>query len=447
MKRSPVTLLVCVLLLGTGAAMYPPDSRASTGNHGSSYRAGNPSAGLRSGARTVSQEHKTATAGMPVPPADITFRDPACQHEIAGEAYMDTLPAGRSCSNTPDTQQRFAIRLGRRIGTSNDILGEFDGVRVDYRPRDGLTLNGIAGYPVFTAEDVFNSERQLFGISAATNSVANTWDLNGYLVEQQSNGQVVDRSMGGAIRYLQPGRSMLVYLDYDPVADSVGTLLASGALSLPWQTTLSATVDFQKRPLPGLQQKFLARSMTAMDGWDWILPNDRLAVRTAGDSNEVGLLAVDLSHALSQRIRLRGNVVLLDVMNARDAAATAGSSEYYYQLKITGSDLMAAGDRSKLDLRRAVTESGRSYTATFDTRHVIKRFWNFISQLRADYHKPAQEGRASWVASPKVKMEYRPNRQYGFHIEAGGNVTYGASAGANASRPSYFVSLGYQARF
>jgi hypothetical protein len=240
---------------------------------------------------------------------------------------------------------------------------------------------------------------------------------------------------------------MLIYLDYDPDADSLGTLLASGALGLPWQTTLSATVDFQKRTLPGLQQKFLARSMSAMDGWDWILPNDRLAVHTAGDSNEIGILAVDLSHALSKRIRLRGNVVLLDVTSARDTAATGGASEYHYHLKITGRDLMAAGDRSKLDLRQAVTQSGRSYTAIFDTRHVIKRFWNIISQLRADYHKPAEEGGASWVASPKVKMEYRPNRQYGFHIEAGGNVTYGAGAGANDSRPSYFVSLGYQARF
>ena len=108
---------------------------------------------------------------------------------------------------------------------------------------------------------------------------------------------------------------------------------------------------------------------------------------------------------------------------------------------------MVPGDRSKLDLRHSVTGTGRSTTATFDTRYAIKRFWNLISQLRADYHSPADEGGSSWAASPKVKMEYRPNKQFGFHIEAGGNLSNGENVAADDGRTSYFVSLGYQIDF
>jgi hypothetical protein len=447
MKHSPVTLLVCVLALGPGIALFPAESWANTGNQGPSIAGTGSSSGIHTGNPALAHVQETDLDGVPAQQGDIAFRNPACQQDIAGDEYADTLSAGRSCINTSDTQQQFSIQLGRRIGTRSEILGEFDGIRVGYRVAEGLVLNGIAGYPVLEAADVFNPARQVFGISATTDHAANTWELNGYLAEQQENGGVVGRSMGGAIRYLQPGRSMLIYLDYDPAEKSTGTLMASGALKLPFKTTLSATLDLQNRPIPELQQKYLTQSMTVMDGWDWILPTERLALHTAGGSNDVGILAVDLSYALSKRIKLRGDVVLLDVTNDMDTATKGESSEYYYHLKITGKDLMVPGDHSKLDLRHSVTETGRSYTATFDTRYAIKRFWNLISQLRADYHSPADEGSARWVASPNVKMEYRPNKQFGFQIEAGGSVSNGADVTVNDSRTSYFVSLGYQMKF
>jgi len=447
MERRPVILLACALVLGACSVLLATGSRASTGSQGPSISTALSADGHRSGEAVRSYVQDAAPGSDPAQQGNISFGNPACQQAITGDEFADDIPAARSCINAHDTQQPFSIQLGHRVGTRNDILGEFDGVRVDYRLGDGLILNGIAGYPVLTAEDVFNADRQMFGISATTEHLANTWELNSYLVEQQESGQVVGRSMGGAMRYLKPGRSMLIYLDYDPASRSVGTLMASGALKLPYKTTLSATLDLQSRPIPGLQQKYLTQSMTVMDGWDWILPTDRLAVHTAGGTNEVGILAVDLSYALSRRIRLRGDVVLIDVTNDTDAASRNDSSETYYHLKITGKDLMVPGDRSKLDLRHSITETGRSYTATFDTKYAIKRFWNLISQLRADYHSTADEGSDHWAATPKVKMEYRPNKHFGFHIEAGGNLSNGENVTVNDSHSSYFVSLGYQAKF
>jgi hypothetical protein len=447
MKRSPADLLIYVLMLGSGALLLPAGSWANMGIQTPSIVTTLPAATPDPGHPVPANPGAAGTVGIQARQGSIAFHDPACQRDIAGQAGLAIPPAVTSCTDAPDPQQGISVQLGQRVGHRGDILGEFDGIRLDFRTDDGLSVNGIAGYPVLTEADVFNPARQVFGISATTERLGRAWDLNSYLVEQQENGQVTGRSMGGAMRFLRPGRSMLVYLDYDPEGSSIGTLMASGALQLPFSATISATLDLQNRPIPGRQQKYLQQSMTAMEGWDWVLPGDRLAYHTGDGTGEVGVLAVDLSYALSRRIKLRGDVVLLDVKNEADAATRTGSSEYYYHLKITGTDLMVPGDRSKLDLRHSVTKDGRTYTASFDTRYAIKRFWNLISQLRANYHDPADEGRSRWMASPNLKMEYRPSKQFGFHIEAGGNLSNGESSPAQDSRPSYFVSLGYQVNF
>jgi len=439
--------LAFAMVLGAGTALCPAGSWASTGPHGYQASTAVPASGHASGKAARSQLQEALADGIPEQQVGIAFGHPACLQGIAGDEYADTHAAEKPCINSTDLRKPFRIQLGRRIGTRADILGEFDGVRVDYRLGDGLILNGIAGYPVLAAEDIFNPDRQVFGLSATADRPDHTWELNGYLYEQQANGQVSGRSMGGAIRHLKAGRSMLVYLDYDPDTSSVSTLLASGALKLPFNTTLSATLDLQSRSIPGPQKQYLTHSMTVMDGWEWILPDDRLAHHIGNGASEVDMLAVDLSYALSRRIKLRGDVILLNVDNGSGAAARSGLSEYYYHLKITGKDLMVPGDRSKLDLRRSVTDAGQTYTASFDTKHAVKRFWNFISQLRADYHTSADAGGSGWAASPKVKMEYRPSKQFGFHIEAGSNLSKGENVNVKDSRSSYFVSLGYQAKF
>jgi hypothetical protein len=435
-----VVFIALVLLL-------PAVSWGNTGSPDSSIDTRMPAAVLRAGAASLAPEKDTVPGGKPARQADIAFRNPTCRQNIAGEEYTENIPSGTSCTSATDSQRPFSIQFGRRIGTRKDILGEFDGVRVDYRMGDAMNLNGIAGYPVLSADDVFNPDRQVFGVSATTDQLARTWVLNSYLVEQQENGQVTGRSMGGALHYMRPGRSALVYLDYDPASSSVGTLMASGAVKLPFNTTVGATLDLQSRPVPGLQQKYLTQSMTVMDGWDWILPDDRLAYHTGGGSGEVELLAVDISYALSRRIKLRGDLVMLDITHEADTATAAESREYFYHLKLTGSDLMIPGDRNKLDLRHSVTEAGQTYTASIDNKYTIKRFWNLISRLRADYHSPADDSSSRWAASPTVKMEYRPNKQFGFHIEAGGNVSSGEESAAADSRASCFVSLGYQVKF
>ena len=189
MKRSPVLLLVYVLVVGPGTLLFPvvagaiPDNQSPlivTTELTPVYRASNP---------TVIIEENTRTDENPARQDGSSFASHICRQDPGSIAPVEYSPRVSRASVTSNAQQRFSVQLGRRIGTGGDILGEFDGLRVNYRLSDILKLNGIAGYPVLAAEDKFNSERQVFGVSVDTDQLGRTWDLNGYLIEQQKAGK------------------------------------------------------------------------------------------------------------------------------------------------------------------------------------------------------------------------------------------------------------------
>jgi len=440
---------MCVLTLGPGTLLLSACTGAIPGNQKPAILAPDSTPEFRTDYPALTSKQETSPAGNQAWQDKVPSGSPACRQDLASGAPVVSSTTGMPCVNPTDAQQRFSLQLGRRVGAGGDILGEFDGVRVDYRPGDILNLKGIAGYPVLADNDKFNTTRQVFGISAATKKFARAWDLNSYLIEQQEYGQADGRSMGGAIRYLQPGRSLLVYLDYDAADHSFGTLMATGAWKLPFKTMINATLDRRDRPLTGRQQKYLQQSMKVTEGWNLILPTDRLAHHTGGGSSKVNTLAIGLSHALSQRLKLSSDFAVLDTANdtVADAATTAPSSEYFYHLKLTGKDLWIRGDSNMFDLRHNITNTGRTTTAAFDTKYALNRFWNVMPKLRADFTSPLVENAPHWVASPAVKMEYRRNELIGFQIEAGGKWSTDENSSADNSGSPYFVNMKYRAKF
>ena len=470
MGASPVAVTICLLALGSGTLLYSAGTAAIPGRAGSQSASSEPAPdspvtnqrpdGNEKGA--ADQAGSTADSSLLTselelsPPGPTELQDTGlqlsipCLHGFSNELPLDDNTAESPCV-AADDQQRLSIQFGSRIGAGSSMLGEFDGIQVDYRLTGGLTLNGVAGYPVLSSKDKFNATRQMFGVNAVTGKFARAWDLNSYLIEQQDNGQLSSRSVGGAVRYLQPRRSLLVFLDYDVFENSLGSFMTSGAWKLPYRTTVSATLDIRNSPIRKQQQKYLQQTMASSDGWHWILPDNRIKHFTRDRSNEVATLALGLSHSFSQRIKFSGDVAMMDVSNTTKSGdsttAAARLNEYFYHLKLSGTDMMIAGDKNILDLRHRVSDSSRLSTASLDTKYDINRFWNISPRLRADYRNNTPENSVQWVTSPSLKMEYRWGKQYGLDIQAGGEWSAMEDPDGYETRASYFMSLGYKAKF
>lgn len=471
MGASPVTVTICMLALGSGTLLLSAGAGAIPGRPGPQSTSSAPTADPQVTSQPADGNEKAATDQpgstansslldseleiSPPGPAELQNTEPQlsipCLHGFLNAMPLDDNTGESPCVAPAVGQQRLSVQFGSRIGARSSMLGEFDGIQVDYRLTGGLTLNGVAGYPVVSSKDKFNATRQMFGINAVTGKFARAWDLNSYLIEQQDNGQLTSRSVGGAVRYLQPRQSMLMFLDYDVFGNSLGSFMTSGAWKLPYRTTLSATLDFRNSPIRKQQQKYLQQTMAGSDGWYWILPDSRIKHFTKDRSNEVATLALGLSHSFSQRIKFSGDVAMMDVSNAAtpgvSTTAATRLSEYFYHLKLSGSDMMIAGDKNILDLRHRVSDSSKLSSASIDTKYAINRFWNISPKLRADYRNNTPEKSVQWVTSPSLKMEYRWRKQYGLDIQAGGEWSAREEPGGYETRSSYFMSLGYKAKF
>jgi hypothetical protein len=470
MGANPVSVMIGMLALGSGTLLFSAGADAIAGRPGpqsaSRETATDPPVSNQpaevSEKSAIDQTDRTVKSSVltseleiiPSGPTELQDTEPQlsipCLHGFRNEIPLDDNTGESSCVAPAVGQQRLSIQFGSRIG-ARSMLGEFDGIQVDYRLTGGLTLNGVAGYPVVSSKDKFNATRQMFGINAVTGKIARAWDLNSYLIEQQDNGQVTSRSVGGAVRYLQPRRSMLVFLDYDVFGNSLGSFMTSGAWKLPYRTTLSATLDFRNGPIRKQQRKYLQQTMAGSDGWYWILPDKRIKHFTKNRSNEVATLALGLSHTFSQRFKLSGDVAMMDISNAATSAvattAATRLSEYFYHLKLSGTDMMIPGDKNILDLHHRVTDSSRLSSAFIDTKYAINRFWNISPRLRADYRNNIPEDSVQWATSPSLKMEYRWRKEYGLDIQAGGEWSAIEDPGGYETRSSYFMSLGYKAKF
>jgi hypothetical protein len=460
MKHQPVALIVCLTIIAPAALTISTDAGAIAASHSPLIagteavpdfsgvaRAPASDPAVRDGNQGNSQPLEPPTAAE----SAATGLQPGSAIPCLNDFHADQAgsDANTTACESAGDQRRLSFQFGNRMVGQSDLLGEVDGVRVDYQLNGGLNIKGLAGYPVVSEQDRFNTERQVVGFSADTGKIARLWDFNSYFIEQQAEGKADSRAAGAAARYLRAKRSLLLLLDYDLANHRLGAFTASGALALPLRTTFSATFDLRNTPLDARQQKYLQHSTASMDGWVWDLPIDRVAHHSRLGSREIATLSLGLSHRFSQRFRLSGSFAVLEASDETlaDGSSGAALNEYFYSLKLTGKDLVFSGTRNRLDLSHRVTDTSRMSSAAIDSNYVINRRWKVSPRVRTDYKDNLLERSAQWRASPSVKMEYRWRRQYGLDIEAGGEWRTLEAPDAEKSQSSYFLSLGYRANF
>lgn len=470
MGAGPVSVAIGLLVLGTGTLLYPagagaippppglpPDtSELAPDLSANNQRADGNEKGAAQRIDNTADSPVLTSEGIVTPHGPTDLRITGARHSIPclldshHETPSDDSTGQRPCTG-PAHQQRFSIQIGSRIATHSNMLGELDGIRVDYRLASGLTVKGVAGYPVLSSNDKFNTTRQMFGINAVTGKFARGWDLNSYLVEQQDSGEIASRSVGAAVRYMQPGRSLLVFADYDVFEKSLGSFMTSGAWTLPYKTTLNATLDIRNSPIRRQQQKYLQQTMDNSEGWQWILPDSRIEHYTKDRSNQVATLALGLSHTFLQRIKLSSDIAVMDVSKSveSDGSTTATSrlSEYFYHLRLSGTDMIIAGDKNIIDLRHQVTGSSKLSSVSIDTQYPINRYWKISPRLVADYRDNSPQNSAQWVTSPTVKVEYRWKEEFGFQFQAGAQWSALENRDGFETGFSYFAKLGCNAKF
>ncbi len=380
---------------------------------------------------------------------DSSFDVPCLQ----GSSYeRDTTPNPTNdlCGEPLEADEHFGLRFGHRMRTRNSMLGDFDGFLLDVG-LGNFALSGIAGFPSVSGSDQINPKKQLFGFSGEIGKLANAWDLSGYMMEQLGNDQDRRRALGGAIRYSQTNRSLLMSADYDVLNRKLRRFMLSSAWKPVPNSTLSTTIGLQQGSLPTPQKKYLQQTMSLTEGWKWGLPLDRIQKLSADASTEVTSFGLSLSHAFARNIKLDSDIAILNVALDDTSNDLAGSlsdtNEFYFNLKVTGKDMLLTGDKSSVTLRHNAREASSLLSFLLDGSYPISRQWNFTPRLQIEYRDDQADGTVQWFVSPAVKVKYRLNKLSQINFNAADEWLKSQNSAGQEYHISYVVSLSYKTDF
>ena len=363
---------------------------------------------------------------------------------------LPLVPANNACAPPLLPARGKGLQFGRRLRTQNNMLGDLDGLLLDYG-FGNFSFNGIAGFPAGSGGKGINPSRQLLGFSAGIHSLPKGWDLGGYMMESRNIDQNNRSALGGAIRYSQNNRSLLISADYDLLNRNLSRFMVSGAWKWLPSSTLSTTLDIRQSNLPTPQNSYLQETIALTEGWKWGLPFDRINDLSADTANEVAALGFSVSHDLSHNLKLNSDIAVLNVSNEHASidlkSALSDFNEYYFNLTLSGRGLLLLGDDHRVTRRSYISDTSRLSSSMIDGSIALSHKWHLAPRLQIDYHDNLAEHSTPWVAAPALKMEYRWRKQSVIRITTSSEWRKSADAADESRDASYVVSLGYQAAF
>ena len=381
------------------------------------------------------------------------------QSRFTGSYLHDFLDEGPG-SNTSvsslyidGSQKQYGLsaRLGRQSRNTGGVLGRFDGLLVGYQVNDWLAVNGVAGYPVFSTRDSLKTGRYLYGLSTDLGTFANAWDFEAFIIEQQNDGILDRRAIGGEARYFDPVRSLLSFVDYDISYDSLNTLILLGTWTFPDRTTINASLDYRNSPILTTTSALQGQSLPKLDDLLDTLTEEQIRQLAEDRTADVTTVTLGASHPFTEILQISGDVTVSNLSKTNASGGVEAipetGNEYFYNMQLIGSNLIKNGDISVLGLRYSDTSTSKISSLTMDTRYPIQTVWRINPRFRLDYRDNSNNDSTQWIAAPSLRIDYRWRKRYRFEVETGGEWSTQDLSNETQDSSSYFFSLGYRADF
>ena len=349
-----------------------------------------------------------------------------------------------------DRTRGISFRLGRQSRNSGGVLGRFDGLLLAYKLTDWMTINSVTGFPVANTDNKVETDRRLYGLSIDWGTFADAWDFNTFLIEQKADGILDRRGLGGEVRYFDPIRSILTFVDYDISYDDLNTFIVLGTWILPTQTTINASFDYRNSPVLTTSNALQSQLADSLEELRDLFSDSEIRTLAEDRTASAKTLTAGASHPFTEHFQISGDITvttLSDTPASGGIEAVPGTGwEYFYSLQFIGSSLMKPGDISIVGLRYADGDNANSISGTLNTRYPVNHQWRLNPRVRLDY-RDNDDGTTQWIKAPSFRTEYRWRKRYRFEGEAGAEWSSQQLEEDNSKTSSYFVSLGYRYDF
>ncbi len=349
-----------------------------------------------------------------------------------------------------DRERDIATRVGRQSRSKGGVFGRFDGALVDLpltRVTKGLRFNGVAGLPVDRSGDNPDANRQMVAGSLEYDLPDGAWEGDVYALDQQVDGIVDRRVVGGELRYFVEGRSLFSLFDYDVYYDRVNTAMLLGNLTLPDTTSINLLLDYRMSPRLAATNALQGQTVEVISDLQKLLTTSEIHDQALDLTARSRLATLGFTRPLNEKFQINADATLSNFSSAGTpgaAGATDGTgNEYFYTTRLVGSSLIKEGDLVTFGVRYSEASGSNTVSFLANTRYPVNSAWRVSPAVRVDLRHYDSGDRQVTVA-PGMRVSYRMHRKLQFEAEAGGELSNRELTDDTQKTRGWFAGIGYR---
>ncbi len=369
-----------------------------------------------------------------------------------GEDEYEPNTAYFDIKNRP---QKFSAVLGRQSSNKGGIFGRFDGVLASYEFLPKYELTATFGKPVAFSSSSDIGKRIFYSAALSAASFVENWNGNGYYIQQEIEGVLDRRAVGGDVRYADKVYSAFASVDYDVSYQLLNLVFLRAGWKVADQTRVDVNYNLRQSPLlftsNALQSEFSEfKALQAVAGESAMRDKARrvsslsrlLTVSVVYDVDQNNQINADWTRS---SIDGKPEIVSLKAADPIPAQPKYGPENTYSVQYITSNYFVErdlhffGGSFSKGE--------DRSYAALFlRSRFPYGEHWYIGPRIQLDRTQNAINNSQVIHPSAALKLDYRWKKQVSFEVEIGYDIDrYSGDSNADASRTTLY--FGYDVDF
>jgi len=356
-------------------------------------------------------------------------------------AYMDVI----------DLQSRISTRLGRQSRTTGGVLGRFDGLLATYPLSRRTRVDFVAGFPVerSTSQGI-DTDRWFYGLAFNAGTFFEAVDLQAFFIEQQVDGLVDRRAVGGELRYFRDRQSLLTLVDYDVLYEELNKVLVLSNVTFPDDTNVNLTVDYGQSPVLTTTNALQGQVVTTIYDLRSLFSEQEIRDLARDRTPTSRAVSLGVSRPVRDDLTVAVDTTVSNVSatpaSGGVAATPATGNEYAVSTQLIGEGILFAADTTILGLRYSNGQTLDIVSLTADNRYPSGR-WRLNPRLRLDYRDNKTDNSTQWSVLPTVRVNLLASRHLRFEAEAGGEWSPPPLTTDTQNPSGYFVTAGYRLDF
>ncbi|MEM1260903.1 MAG: tetratricopeptide repeat protein [Pseudomonadota bacterium] len=325
-----------------------------------------------------------------------------------------------------DTEWGIDATVGRQRANGTGVLTRFDGLNVDYRWRDGITVGGVVGIPIDTARYAGNRNRLLYGGNVDFSGVLPGIDASLYAIAQTVDGLSDREAVGAEVFYANGVLSATALVDYDVSYNVLNSFLVSSDWQINDMLSLNAMVEVGRNPAVTTRNALAGQTARTVDDLLGSFREGQIRTLALDRTPEASNFALGANYAWSDRTQVSVDFASRETdaapASGGAAAIPATGRQTWLIGTLTTTSLWRNGDLSRVQVRLDDTQTQSATRLTLETRIPVGGFRvnPLIHVIQRDL---ISDGSEQLIIEPIVRVFYRWHDHLLFELEAGGRYS------------------------